>query len=60
MGIVVVVVVDIQVVAEDAEREDGYGETIAAISCVAAEDLGDGLFVVFYVLLTRSYNILPL
>jgi hypothetical protein len=58
MGIVVVV--DVQVVAEDAEREDGYGETIAAISRVTAEDLGDGLVVVFYVLLTRSYKILPL
>jgi hypothetical protein len=49
-------VVNVQVVAEDTEREDGYGEAIAAIARITAEDLGDGLVVVFCVLLTRSHD----
>jgi hypothetical protein len=38
---------DAQVVPEDSEREDGDGEAIAAEAGVAAEQLRDGLIVVF-------------
>lgn len=38
---------DVQVVPEDAEGEDGQGEAIAAEACVAAGELGEDLVVVF-------------
>lgn len=34
-------------VADDAEREDGHGQRVAAVQAVAARELGDGLVVVF-------------
>lgn len=40
---------DVQVVPEDAEREDGDGERIASIARIAAEELGNDLVVVFCV-----------
>ena len=40
---------DVQVVAEDAEREDGYGEAVAAVTGVTAEELGYSFVVVFWV-----------
>jgi hypothetical protein len=38
---------DVQVVPEDAEGEDGQGEAIAAEAWVAAGELGESLVVVF-------------
>jgi hypothetical protein len=38
--------VDIQSIAEDSQREDGYGESVAAI-VRALKDLGYDLIVVF-------------
>jgi hypothetical protein len=43
----VVVALYVQVVAEDAQREDGYGERIASKSRVATEQLRNDLVVVF-------------
>lgn len=39
----------VQVVAEETEGEDGDGEGVAAGAGVAAEELGDGFVVVFWV-----------
>lgn len=38
---------NVQVVPEDAEQEDGYGQGIAAEACITTEELGDDLAVVF-------------
>jgi hypothetical protein len=51
---------DIQVVPDNAEREDSDGETIASESCITAEQLRDGFVVVFCVLLTESGDCGPL
>jgi hypothetical protein len=40
---------DVQVVSEDAEREDGHGERIAAQARVAAEEPRDDLVVVLWI-----------
>lgn len=46
----------VQVVAEDAEGEDGYGKGIAAQAGVAAEELGYDFVVVFWGLLDELWN----
>jgi len=46
----------VQVVAEDAEGEDGYGEGIAAETRVAPEELGYDFVVVFWGLLEELWN----
>jgi hypothetical protein len=47
-----IIMVNVQVVAEDTQREDGYGEAIAAKTCITAKQLGDDLVVVFCVVST--------
>jgi len=42
-----VVALYVQVVSEDTQREDGYGERIASKSRVATEKLCDNFVVVF-------------
>ena len=37
----------IQVVPNYSKREDGYGETVAAVARVSAKELGDDFIVVF-------------
>lgn len=41
---------DVQVVSEDAEREDGHGERVAPIATVTTEELSDDLVVVLCVI----------
>lgn len=45
---------DVQVVAENTKREDGYGEAIAAQTTIAAKELGDDFVVVFCASLTHA------
>jgi hypothetical protein len=37
----------VECVSKDTDREDGYGKHVAAIVCIAASELGDGLVAVF-------------
>lgn len=43
----------VQVVSEDAQGKDGYGEPVAAETAVTAEELGYDFVVVFYLPLIK-------
>ena len=43
----------VEVIAENAEREDGHGEQIAAITAVATGELGEDAIVVLWCMLGR-------
>jgi hypothetical protein len=52
----------IQVIPENAQREDAHGERIAAVSAITTEKLSDDLVMVFYAMLDMrlqcSYSVL--
>lgn len=46
----------VEVVAEDAEREDGDGKDVATEACVAAREFGEELVVVFWEMLEWRFG----
>ena len=50
----------VQVISDNSKREDGYGQAVAAVARVSAEELGDDFIVVFCIYQPISMSPLPL